>query len=163
VIHYAIDLAQRSGIFDIIQVSTDSREISRVAHEAGAMVHHRSQRTSDDKANDYAVIVEVLKTARPDYLCYLYPVTPLLDVEDLEKGYRMILSGLWPVVWAVGPGGKEAGAFYWMNRRDPVTEDEYYRNYGPVELGEFHYHDVNTEDDWRAMAAKYAAKYTQWG
>jgi len=159
VIEYAIETAQRTGLFDRVMVSTDSRTIGYLAEDAGAGWHHRSARNSDDEANDYQVIREVLKTVHADYLCYLYPVTPLLEARDILRGYNMILSGLWDAVWATGPNGEEAGAFYWTVPE--VSEETYYEGYGQLPLKEFHYHDVNTADDWAVMAAKYAAKWVR--
>ena len=159
VIEYAIDTARRSGLFDRIMVSTDSEKIGKIADAAGVEWHHRSARNSDDEANDYQVIQEVLKTVNADYLCYLYPVTPLLDHRDLIRGYDMMLTGFWDVLWTTGPNGEEAGAFYWLACMADVTEGRYYNDWVPLKLDPFSYHDVNTADDWHVMAAKYAAKW----
>ena len=159
VLWYAIDTAYRTGLFSRVMVSSDSQDIGRLAQEYGAEWHHRSARTSDDGANDYAVIQEVLKTVKPDYLCYLYPITPLLEPVDLLKGYDMMLSHLWPVVRSTMPNGKDAGAFYWLDCGAEVSEYSYYNEFAPLPLPEFNCHDVNTLEDWQVMAAKYAAKW----
>jgi len=161
VIEYAIETARKTNLFDRILVSSDSHKVGQIAKAAGAEWHHRSSRNSDDTAGDYGVIQEVLKTVHADYLCYLYPITPLLDSRDILRGYDMLLSNLWDVVWATGPNGEEAGAFYWLNCQAEVSEDRYYEDYAPIELDPFSYHDVNTADDWAVMAAKYAAKWVR--
>ena len=159
---YAVDLAERSGLFDGIYVTTEDRDIGHLAMSYGAAWHHRSEGAASDSATDYEVLQEFCRSTQADYICYLYPVTPLLDVMPLRQGYSMVLTGFWDIVYGVDLKGVDAGAFYWVSvaaLRD-MTEGRYYekQDYGPVELGQFQCHDVNTEDDWKVLAAKYAVK-----
>lgn len=158
VISYAIELAFESTLFDRILVTTEDEEIGELAIDYGAEWHHRSPENANDIAIDFQVIQEVLKTVNADYLCYLYPVTPLLEKRHLKRGFDMVLSGLWDVVWATGTNGEEAGAFYWLACKADVSKERYYHDWVPIELDQFSYHDVNTPEDWRVMAEKYAAK-----
>lgn len=162
VLWYAVDLAQRSGLFDGVSVSTEDSEIGHLAHSYGAAWHHRSEATASDGATDYEVLREYSRSTRADYICYLYPVTPLLDVISLRQGYSMVLTGYWNITYGVDMHGVDAGAFYWVSvdaLRD-MTEERYYekQDYGPVVLGQFQCHDCNTEEDWKVLAAKYAIK-----
>jgi len=159
VISYAIELAFESTLFDRILVTTEDEEIGELAIDYGAEWHHRSPENANDTATDFQVIQEVLKTVDADYMCYLYPITPLLETRYLKTGYDMILTGFWPVVRGVDMNGNDAGAFYWIDCYDTLTEGAYYESPEGVELDQFSCHDVNTPEDWRVMAAKYAVKW----
>ena len=62
IISYAIKIAQSSGLFSKIIVSTDSKKISNIAKRYGAEVPFlRSKKLSDDFATTSEVIIDCIK------------------------------------------------------------------------------------------------------
>jgi pseudaminic acid cytidylyltransferase len=97
-IAYAISKAKESNLFDDIIVSTDCEEIANCALKYGASVPFIRPA---ELSNDMAMTIPVLQHAEswleqnnilPDFLCCMYPTTPLLAVESIEEGYEKIRS-----------------------------------------------------------------------
>ena len=109
VIWYAIRTALRTQLFSEVMVSTDDEEIAAVAEKGGASVPFlRSSEKSDDHATTYDVLAEVIKryqerNLRFDYVCCLYPVTPLTTENHLRSGYQNLLEGSFNSVLPVIP------------------------------------------------------------
>lgn len=97
-IEYPIKTAIESGIFDEVMVSTDDEEIKKIALNLGAKVPFaRSKETANDYATTFAVLKEVLDAYKAkmiffDYVCCIYPCTPLLTVEKLIESEQMLLN-----------------------------------------------------------------------
>ena len=99
VIAYAIELALKSKLFERVIVSTDDEEIADIAKLYGAEVPFmRSIENSTDSASTFDALKEVINW----YLecdevykqaCCIYPVTPLLNVTNLEKGLKKLIEG----------------------------------------------------------------------
>ncbi|MGI5172139.1 pseudaminic acid cytidylyltransferase [Treponema sp. OMZ 840] len=95
---YAIEAAQKSGIFDTVIVSTDDEEIAALAKNLGAEVPFmRSAKTSSDYAITYDVLEEVLAEYKKinigfDTLCCIYPCVPFLTADSLYKAYNQMFS-----------------------------------------------------------------------
>jgi len=95
-IAYAIEAAKKSNLFDKIVVSTDSVKISKIANQYGAETPFiRPKKISNDFAKDADVINHFLefyksKKIKISYLCYLYPVNPLLKVSTLKKCIQLL-------------------------------------------------------------------------
>lgn len=91
---YAIEAAQKSGIFDVVMVSTDSEEIADVARKYGAEVPFlRSERTASDSATTFDALDEVIKEYKKlgkefDTLCCIYPCVPFLKAETLKEACK---------------------------------------------------------------------------
>ena len=98
IISYSIEVAQRSGLFSEIMVSTDCDEISDVARKFGASVPFlRSAQNADDHATTVDVVNEVLgcytlKGREFTRVCVLYPCAPFVREADLIKAFE-ILNG----------------------------------------------------------------------
>ena len=96
IIHYPIQAAMKSGLFDEIMVSTDDLEIAKVARDEGAKVPFlRSNETSGDQATTLSVIREVLLEYKKlgqefDEYCCIYPTAPLLTAETLRRANRLL-------------------------------------------------------------------------
>ena len=105
-ITYAIECAQKSGLFSRIIVSTEDEEIAQIAKSYGAEVPFmRSNAAADDFATTSDVLIEVLNeleqsASQPTWACCLYPTTPLLSPEDLQSGYQAFVKGDKDVVLA---------------------------------------------------------------
>ena len=98
IIAYSIEAALKSGLFDVVMVSTDSQEIADVAMAYGAQVPFmRSAANSDD----YATTADVLKEVLDEYasrgqhfetMCCIYPTAPFVTAEKLQQAYEAFIS-----------------------------------------------------------------------
>lgn len=108
ILHYSIEAAFASGMFDEVMVSTDDKEIAEIAKEAGAKVPFlRSEKTADDFATTADVITEVIEEYAKrgesfEELCCIYPTAPFLTGEVLkeamEKLTDTVVDSVMPVV-----------------------------------------------------------------
>lgn len=95
IMFYSINAAIKSGIFDIVMVSTDSDEIASLAKEYGAEVPFlRSNRTSDDYATTSDVLEEVLLRYKDigytfDCFCCIYPTAPFVTATKLNEAFTL--------------------------------------------------------------------------
>lgn len=147
----AIDKAQACGLFDLIYVSTDDDEIASMAAGAGVRLHYR--KPDDGQAGTQQIAGDVLRwlgSPGPSIACVLYPCTPLLTIEELIFGYRLlhapIPGGPLYVFSASDDKGTDAGGFYWgytfaFVRGIPLTESS-------VGMPVQHHRDINTPGDW---------------
>ena len=100
-IAWAIETAKASGLFEHIIVSTDDAEIAKVAITFGAEVPFlRPTDLSDDYAGTTEVIthaVNWMATQGWDIsdVCCIYATAPLLQVDDIESGLKLLDSGDW--------------------------------------------------------------------
>lgn len=94
-IHYSLDAARNSGIFDKIHVSTDSQEIAHVAADAGYPVDFLRDPAL---ADSHTALMPVLSWALSQYdkqglvfhdICLLMPTAPLVMAEDLRNAYDL--------------------------------------------------------------------------
>ncbi len=99
IIAYSIEVALQSGLFDEVMVSTDSKQIAMIARQYGAKVpFFRSEET----ANDYAVLSNVIKEVITNYkkefnrkfdnICCLLATAPFVEAEDLQTAYQNLLK-----------------------------------------------------------------------
>lgn len=92
---YSIEAAVKSGCFDEVMVSTDSKKYAEIARQYGASVPFlRSKETSSDTASSWDTVEEVLARYKSDgysfdTFCLLQPTSPLRDVEDIIEAYRI--------------------------------------------------------------------------
>lgn len=97
-ISYAIELAERSGLFDKIMVSTDDPEIAEVAKKYGAVVPFmRTAIVANDNATLIDVIREVCDTfsrqgEQYDAVCCILPTAVLARVSDLKRCHSILVS-----------------------------------------------------------------------
>jgi pseudaminic acid cytidylyltransferase len=99
IIAYSIELALQSGLFEEVMVSTDDTEIADISIKYGAKVpFYRSSETSSDYATTLDVIQEVVLEYLNkfdkmfDLVCCIYPTSPLIQVQQLEKGLDILIS-----------------------------------------------------------------------
>lgn len=91
IINYSIEAALKSGVFDVVMVSTDDDEIAEIARAAGAEVPFmRSEATSNDYATTADVLIEVLDEYEKrgvtfDELCCIYPTAPFLTEDAIKE------------------------------------------------------------------------------
>ncbi len=91
-IAYSIETALESNLFDKVIVSTDSKEIARVAKEYGAEVQIRPEELANDYATTAEVIDYVLDNLDKDYkyLCTIYATAPFLQSKYLIEGFKKL-------------------------------------------------------------------------
>jgi len=89
-IGWSIRVAQQSGLFDRIVISTDDSEIAEVAKAHGAEVpFQRDAALADDHAPTVPVIADAcaqLRLAPAEPVCCLYATAPFVGAEDLSAG-----------------------------------------------------------------------------
>ena len=99
IIAYPIEAALASGLFDAVAVSTDDKEIARVAEAAGAkIIIDRPLELADDHTGTAPVVKHAIERMgrgglECDYACCIYAPTPFVTPEDLEKGYHHVVEG----------------------------------------------------------------------
>jgi len=94
IIAYSIELALQSEVVQDVYVSTDSEEIKEIAIKFGAKVPFlRSKELADDYTPTVDVIadsiknIEVLGGGVINTVCCLYPICPLINIDDIRKAY----------------------------------------------------------------------------
>ncbi len=107
IIAYSIEVALKSGLFNEVMVSTDDKEIAKIAKKYGASVPFLR---SIENSNDYATTVDVLKEVLNKYAesgncfnqaCCIYPTAPLVTSDALLNTYDKLIIGGWDCVFPV--------------------------------------------------------------
>jgi N-acylneuraminate cytidylyltransferase len=107
ILAYSIETALQSHLFAEVMVSTDDREIARIAEEHGASVPFlRSAETASDDAGIAEVLIEVIESyaamgRRLDTVCCLLPTAPLITEPDLRAGFEKLHAGSFDSVFPV--------------------------------------------------------------
>jgi len=96
-IAYSIEHAQKCELISRVIISTDSREIARIASEWGAEVPFiRPQELATNIASKLPVIQHAVKylidheSTRPEYVVDLDPTSPLRTVDDIRNCIKKI-------------------------------------------------------------------------
>ena len=98
VIFYSIQTALDSGLFDMVLVSTDSKEIAELSRKFGAVVPFlRSDSSSDDNSPLSDVIDEVHLNLKKqgdefEFTCCILPAAPLILQEDLKTAFHLMVQ-----------------------------------------------------------------------
>ena len=110
IIAYSIEAALNSGLFDEVMVSTDDTEIAEIAIKYGAKVpFFRSAKTADDFATTLDVLKEVEEVYKDklnksfDFICCIYPTAPLLSIEKIKEGFKLLNDKNLDVVYPIVP------------------------------------------------------------
>ncbi|MDE7432891.1 MAG: pseudaminic acid cytidylyltransferase [Lachnospiraceae bacterium] len=96
IIMYGILAALESELFDVVMVSTDSREIADIAKGYGAEIPFmRGEETSGDFATTSDVIMEVLKNYEEmgqtfETAVCIYPTAPFVTPEKLKEAVGLL-------------------------------------------------------------------------
>lgn len=96
IIHYSINAAVKSGLFDKVIVSTDSEKIAKIAHEAGAETPFmRPMDISDDFTPLASVFLHALKSLKKEglavkYICGILATAPFIRISNIKQGYSLI-------------------------------------------------------------------------
>lgn len=96
IIAYSIETAIKSGLFDKVIVSTDDEEIAEVARNYGAETPFmRPKELADDYTGTTAVAKHAIEWYLEqgiefEYACLIYATAPLLKLEYLIGGFRLL-------------------------------------------------------------------------
>jgi N-acylneuraminate cytidylyltransferase len=107
IIAYSIETALKTGLFEMVMVSTDDEEIANISKQYGAQVPFlRSNATSDDHSPTADVLAEVIARFQENgqnfnYACGIYPTAPLISNENLVKGYELLNTNNYTSVFPV--------------------------------------------------------------
>jgi len=97
-IAYTIEVAKKSDIFDRIIVSTENKEIAKIAKKYGAEVPFiRPAELSTDTADSMDVVIHALKWFKEkgeefEYVMKLQPTSPLRTDQDIIKSMELIIQ-----------------------------------------------------------------------
>ena len=133
IIYYSIKAALKSKLFDDVVVSTDSKEIAKIAITLGANVPFlRSKKLSGDKVPIIDVISDTIDnyTKRYDkkilFACCILPTAPMIQVDDIKLGLKKILTKKYTYVFS-------ASQFeYPLQRAFVLGNKGYLKKYSPV-------------------------------
>ena len=95
-IQRTIKIAQDSGLFSKIIVTTDDAEIAKLSSISGANIIDRPSQLSDDRTTTVPVVAHALESYFPESgkeeinTCCIYPVNPFLEVNDLYAGLDIL-------------------------------------------------------------------------
>jgi len=98
-IAHAIDLAQSSGLFDHVLVSTDDTEIADISRNYGAETPFiRPAALADDFTGTVPVVAHAVHACKElgwefDLVCCIYPAVPFLQKADLVSALQMLEKG----------------------------------------------------------------------
>ena len=149
---YPIQAAKDSGLFDLIVVSTDHHIVANIAFQAGCVVVPRQ--VDDGRTGTQEIAARVLDQldVHGGACCVIYPTSPLLLPDDLQRGWGTLLSPASlsrSFAMSVGPDGQDAGCWYWgwtlhFRARRPLDDYTTVKVKMPAER----VCDINTPDDW---------------
>ena len=100
-IAWPINVAQESGLFDHIIVSTDDEEIAELSRSCGTEVPFiRPTVLSDDYTGTAEVIAHAVSWMHeqqwdPKAICCMYATSVFFTVDDLKKGFDALSAGNW--------------------------------------------------------------------
>ena len=98
IIYYSIKEAIATSIFDKVIVSTDSKDVAKIAQEYGADVPFmRSKHLSDDYTGTNAVVKDVIQNIHKNgeqvsYVCCIYATAPFVSSKYLIKAYQDLIN-----------------------------------------------------------------------
>lgn len=168
IIVYSIEAAIRSGLFSAgVWVSTEDPEIARVAWDAGAKVHPRTEALARNEVGTQEVMRAALcelfpgEATRPESACCIYATAPLMTFIDLRVGFSKLELGPTHYIYSVDGLGQDAGQWYW-GRTQSFIDGVLLATGGLGHvLPDERVCDINTLDDWIRAERMYAALHSR--
>lgn len=93
--YWVIDSAVNCKYIDKVFISTDSEEIKKVIeayHSNKVIVIGRSKETAEDNSSTESAMLEFAQNYKFNNIVLIQATSPLLEVEDLNKGFEMVLQ-----------------------------------------------------------------------
>ena len=160
IIAYSIETAKESGLFECIVVSTDNKEIRKVAETYGAAVHMRPPEFGEDAVGTQDVAAECLDSMgyTGDMACVIYATAPLMNIADLRWG-RVCSEENSYYAFSVGTSPLcDAGQFYWGPTEDFILGAQLIDpKTAMIPIVPGRVCDINTPEDWARAEQMYAA------
>ncbi len=92
-IGHTIEAVMYSDCFDKIVVSTDSKEIKKIAKGYGVDIHHRQAEHATTQATVLEAMLDLMKhNGDHDIFAYFLPTCPFRDAQHINDGVRMLDS-----------------------------------------------------------------------
>lgn len=169
ILAYSIEAAHELELFDDVIVSTEDEEIAELAASLGATrIHPRRPLMAQNEVGTQAVAADVLRwyidEARrlPRLVCTLYATCPLVDSNDILRGYgAMLFDPKANHCYAIAPPTwTDIGQFYWsrpLALLQGEEQDPSPRHSWRVVVSKDRACDINTEDDWNRALEMYDA------
>lgn len=105
---HAVKFALKSNMFDLVSVSTDSKEIALDAKENGCeLIIDRPARLSGDSISDQPVLAHALLEAEKitkikfDLIVMLQPTSPIRSINELGEGINRIKKLNYDSAWSI--------------------------------------------------------------
>ncbi len=190
IIAYSIETAVKSKLFNEIMVSTDDKEIAEIAKSYGAKIpFFRTKETANDFASLNDVIIEVINKYKKlnqifNYVCLILPTAPLIKIENLIKGYKLLKNSEFDSIRPIVKYGfpiQRAFRLTEQNEVLPINTNDFKKrsqdleptyhdsgqfywikgnkdlseNKGAFEISEIEVQDIDNETDWQLAELKY--------
>lgn len=94
VIEYSIDAALESELFDEIIIAIDHDKNGIIKHWGNCITYYRQEKNSTDQSTIFDIFQEVYLQWPDEYYCIIYPCAPLIQVNDLKKGFETLQQGV---------------------------------------------------------------------
>lgn len=123
IIFYSIEAAKKTKIFDKIIVSTESEKLKRIVEKNGAEVPFlRPKKMADDKSHFNEAIAFTINQLKEkynniNYICCIYPTSPLVNYKDIIKGLKILKKSESYVFSACKYISPPQRSFYFKNRK----------------------------------------------
>lgn len=171
-IAYAIETARQCSLFQSVWVSTESEDVAAVAKDYHAGWIKRPPELAEINAPDCGpeeIIRHGIRALRglghaPDFICCIYPCTPLMLPEDLERGFlELVDNPKAPYAYAASlmplrPKDLrwDAGQWYWGRRESwlmgmPLDSEGTLK----VVIPKTRICDINSPEDWKRAEEMY--------
>ena len=93
---WSIEASLKSKYITRTFVSTEDKEIKEIALSYGAEVIDRPKKYATDKGFEllgvFQQFKEIIWEMKPDYLCFLYPTSPLRTAEQIDKSFEQMIA-----------------------------------------------------------------------
>ena len=87
-----IRTAKKSSVFDEIIVSTEDKEISKIAKKENITVHLRPAKLASDSATVAETCIDVLSLYKPNIFCCIYATAALISSKTIQNSSKIFLS-----------------------------------------------------------------------
>lgn len=138
---WTIEQAIASSFIDEVYVTSDSKDILKIAADYGAKIIQRPRNISSDTASSESALLHALSQLREniDYIVFLQATSPLRKSDDIDNAIRKIikdkadsllsLTEAQEFVWRKSKGKINSVTFDYKNRRrHQELEKIYYEN-----------------------------------
>ena len=166
IIGWAIEAAEKSGLFEKIVISTDCKEIAQISRSLGGEVPFTRP---DNISDDHSSVIEVIRHAIKFYetkketfelATLIYPTAPLIKKRDLVQAVSSInkydfamsvTSYSYPIQRALEAGDEETGV--WSRSQQQHFIDSLRKNYptGILVFVKDHFTATSYQNPWKVL------------